>query len=58
MISSYLILATVAATARERFADATLCLRLFDIGVERIDHGVNSLDDEGLTEEIVKRGMD
>ncbi|MGH8927981.1 MAG: adenosine deaminase [Acidimicrobiia bacterium] len=30
---------------------------LFDIGVERIDHGVNSLDDERLTVEIIKRGM-
>jgi adenine deaminase len=30
---------------------------LFDIEVERIDHGVNSLDDEALTEEILKRGM-
>lgn len=30
---------------------------LFDIEVERIDHGVNSLDDAALTEEILKRGM-
>ena len=29
---------------------------LFDIEVERIDHGVNSLDDEALTEEILERG--
>lgn len=30
---------------------------LFEIGVERIDHGVNSLDDDALTTEIIKRGM-
>jgi adenosine deaminase len=30
---------------------------LFEIGVERIDHGVNSLDDEALTQEIIKRGI-
>jgi adenine deaminase len=30
---------------------------LFDIGVERIDHGVNTLDDERLTREIIDRGM-
>jgi adenosine deaminase len=30
---------------------------LFDIEVERIDHGVNSLDDEGLTDEIITRKM-
>ena len=30
---------------------------LFDIEVERIDHGVNSLDDEALTQEILTRGM-
>lgn len=28
---------------------------LFDIGVERIDHGVNTLDDENLTREILDR---
>jgi adenosine deaminase len=30
---------------------------LFDIGVERIDHGVNSLDDQGLTQTIIERGI-
>ena len=30
---------------------------LFEIEVERIDHGVNSLDDEELTKEIIRRGM-
>ncbi|MCA1735719.1 MAG: adenosine deaminase [Actinobacteria bacterium] len=30
---------------------------LFEIGVERIDHGVNSLDDDALATEIIKRGM-
>jgi adenine deaminase len=30
---------------------------LNDIGVERIDHGVNSLDDEDLVEEINRRGL-
>lgn len=30
---------------------------LFDIGVERIDHGVNSLEDEGLTQTIIERGI-
>ena len=30
---------------------------LFDIEVERIDHGVNSLDDEALTHEIIDRAM-
>lgn len=30
---------------------------LFDIGVERIDHGVNVLDDAALTEEVLSRGM-
>ena len=30
---------------------------LFEIEVERIDHGVNSLDDEELTKEIIQRGM-
>ena len=30
---------------------------LFDIEVERIDHGVNSLDDEALTQEIIDRAM-
>jgi adenosine deaminase len=30
---------------------------LFDIGVERIDHGVNSLDDEALTQEVIDRAM-
>lgn len=30
---------------------------LFDIGVERIDHGVNSLDDQVLTEAIIERGI-
>lgn len=30
---------------------------LFDIQVERIDHGVNSLEDERLTQEIIDRGM-
>jgi adenosine deaminase len=30
---------------------------LFDIGVDRIDHGVNSLDDERLTEAILERGI-
>lgn len=30
---------------------------LFDIGVERIDHGVNTLDDERLTQEIIDRGI-
>jgi adenosine deaminase len=27
------------------------------IGVERIDHGVNSLEDEGLVSEIIRRGL-
>lgn len=30
---------------------------LNDIGVERLDHGVNSLDDEGLVAEILNRGL-
>jgi adenosine deaminase len=30
---------------------------LDDIGVERIDHGVNSLEDDGLVAEIVARGI-
>jgi adenosine deaminase len=30
---------------------------LNDIGVDRIDHGVNSLEDEKLCEEIAKRGL-
>jgi adenosine deaminase len=30
---------------------------LDDIGVERVDHGVNSLEDPRLVEEIVKRGI-
>ena len=30
---------------------------LDDIGVDRIDHGVNALDDEALCEEIVRRGL-
>jgi adenine deaminase len=30
---------------------------LFDIGVERIDHGVNVLEDDRLTQEIIDRGM-
>ena len=30
---------------------------LFDIGVERIDHGVNCLDDPALAQEILDRGM-
>ena len=30
---------------------------LNDIGVERIDHGVNSLEDEALVEEIKRRGL-
>jgi len=30
---------------------------LDEIGVERIDHGVNALEDEALTEEIVRRGL-
>lgn len=30
---------------------------LDEIGVERIDHGVNSLEDEKLVEEIVRRGI-
>jgi adenine deaminase len=30
---------------------------LSDIGVERIDHGVNSLEDEGLVKEINRRGL-
>ena len=30
---------------------------LFDIGVERIDHGVNSLEDEALTQTIIERGI-
>jgi adenosine deaminase len=30
---------------------------LFDLGVERIDHGVNSLDDEALTQEVIDRAM-
>ena len=30
---------------------------LDDIGVDRIDHGVNSLEDEALCEEIVRRGL-
>jgi adenosine deaminase len=30
---------------------------LFDLGVERIDHGVNSLDDQGLAREIAERGI-
>ena len=31
------------------------CLR--DIGVERIDHGVNSLEDPALVDEIIRRGI-
>src|SRR4029453_423543 len=30
---------------------------LNDIGVERIDHGVNSLEDDGLVKEIIARGL-
>ena len=30
---------------------------LEDIGVDRIDHGVNSLEDEALCDEIVRRGL-
>ena len=30
---------------------------LDDIGVDRIDHGVNSLEDDALCEEIVRRGL-
>ncbi len=30
---------------------------LDDIGVDRIDHGVNSLEDEALCEEIMRRGL-
>ena len=30
---------------------------LVDIGVDRIDHGVNSLDDDALCEEIMRRGL-
>ena len=30
---------------------------LDDIGVDRIDHGVNSLEDEALCDEIVRRGL-
>lgn len=30
---------------------------LFDIGVERIDHGVNVLDDERLMQEVIDRDM-
>ena len=30
---------------------------LFDIEVERIDHGVNSLDDEALTQEVIDRAV-
>jgi adenine deaminase len=30
---------------------------LFDIRVERIDHGVNALDDDRLLQEIIDRGM-
>ena len=30
---------------------------LNDIGVDRIDHGVNSLEDESLCNEIIKRGL-
>ena len=30
---------------------------LDDIGVDRIDHGVNSLDDDALCEEIMRRGL-
>ena len=30
---------------------------LDDIGVDRIDHGVNSLEDEALCDEIVQRGL-
>jgi adenosine deaminase len=30
---------------------------LNDIGVDRIDHGINSLEDEKLCEEIAKRGL-
>ncbi|WTW96811.1 adenosine deaminase [Streptomycetaceae bacterium NBC_01309] len=30
---------------------------LFDIGVDRIDHGVNSLEDETLVAEILRRGI-
>lgn len=30
---------------------------LNDIGVDRIDHGVNSLEDDGLVEEIKRRGL-
>ena len=30
---------------------------LDEIGVDRIDHGVNALEDEALTDEIVRRGL-
>jgi adenosine deaminase len=30
---------------------------LFDIGVERIDHGVNTLEDESLTRALIERGI-
>ena len=30
---------------------------LDDIGVDRIDHGVNALEDEALCEEIIRRGL-
>ena len=30
---------------------------LEEIGVDRIDHGVNSLDDDGLCEAIIRRGL-
>ena len=30
---------------------------LDDIGVDRIDHGVNALEDEELCDEIMRRGL-
>lgn len=30
---------------------------LYDIGVDRIDHGVNSLEDDAVCDEIVRRGL-
>ena len=30
---------------------------LDEIGVERIDHGVNALEDDGVVEEIKRRGL-
>ena len=39
--------------------NATMHIRqtLDDIGVDRIDHGVNALEDEALCDEIVRRGL-